>query len=129
MNLVSKTKNAILLNLGKGLSVESLCRKLNITYEDLCKEAQADAGLMSQLKRWYKRYDFIIVKEKAPKTTGTKRGSKKAKENEQETPVEETPVEETETPAETVSEENAPTETPEEPVETKEETPVEQPQE
>ena len=53
-------------HLGTGLSVDSLCKACEITYNDLCVLAQEHADLMSELKKWYKRYDFI------PKSLETK---------------------------------------------------------
>ena len=51
-------------HLGTGLSVDSLCKACEITYNDLCILAQEYADLMSELKKWYKRYDFIPQCEK-----------------------------------------------------------------
>lgn len=60
MNLSQKIKSEILKNLGCGLSVESLCAKVGITYSDLCKLAQEDVGVFNALKKWYKRYDLLL---------------------------------------------------------------------
>ena len=46
-------------HLGMGLSVENLCLACNITYNQLCELAQDHMDLYHELKKWYKRYDFI----------------------------------------------------------------------
>lgn len=45
--------------LGTGLSVENLCLACNITYNQLCELAQEHLDLYHELKKWYKRFDFI----------------------------------------------------------------------
>ena len=50
-------------NLGTGLSVESLCKKCEITYDQLCELAQEHEDLYHELKRWYKRYDFMPTRK------------------------------------------------------------------
>ena len=54
-------------NLGTGLSVDSLCKKCEITYNQLCELAQEYADLYSELKKWYKRYDFTPKVEDSAK--------------------------------------------------------------
>ena len=54
----------VLDNLGCGLSVASLCTKLDISYEELCSLAQEDTEVYNQLKRWYPKYDFLAEPKK-----------------------------------------------------------------
>lgn len=54
-------------HLGTGLSVDNLCLACNITYNQLCELAQEHLDLYHELKKWYKRYDFVPQsKESAP---------------------------------------------------------------
>lgn len=52
-----------MLKLGTGLSVDNLCIACGISYNQLCGLAQEYTELYHELKKWYKRYDFIPVKE------------------------------------------------------------------
>lgn len=54
----SKEKVNVMNHLGMGLSVDNLCKTCEITYNDLCVLAQEYPDLMSELKKWYKRYTF-----------------------------------------------------------------------
>ena len=55
-------KARIMNELGTGLSVATLCQKLGISYNELCKEAE-DLELLKELKNWYPLYDFRVKKE------------------------------------------------------------------
>lgn len=57
-----KIKRNIMDHLGCGLSVESLCKECKITYDELCALAAEHIELMYELKRWYKRCDFVVKK-------------------------------------------------------------------
>lgn len=70
----------VLDNLGCGLSVASLCAKLNISYEELCSLAQEDTEVYNQLKRWYPKYDFLAEPKKEDKPLKRQRKTKEVKE-------------------------------------------------
>lgn len=75
--------------LGCGLSVETITARLGITYEDLCKVANENPALLSQLKSWYKRYDFSYTPKKQDKSLEVKEKTpKKAKKKEEKIEVE-----------------------------------------
>ena len=61
----SAEKINVMQHLGNGLSVESLCKVCEITYNQLCQLAQDNMDLYHELKKWYKRYDFIPQTEEA----------------------------------------------------------------
>ena len=82
----------VLDNLGCGLSVASLCTKLEISYEELCSLAQEDTEVYNQLKRWYPKYDFLAEPKKEDKPLKSKKKSTKKEE-----PVVETSRNEVET--------------------------------
>ena len=67
----------VLDNLGCGLSVASLCTKLDISYEELCSLAQEDAEVYNQLKRWYPKYDFLAEHKKEDKPLKSKKKTQK----------------------------------------------------
>lgn len=56
-------QNEILRLLGCGLSVNTLCSKLNISYSSLCKAAAESMTLYNELKKWYPAYDFTVKPE------------------------------------------------------------------
>lgn len=70
----------VLDNLGCGLSVASLCTKLDISYEELCSLAQEDTGVYNQLKRWYPKYDFLAEPKKEDKPLKRQRKTQKTEE-------------------------------------------------
>lgn len=49
--------------LGTGLSVQTLCDRAGITFETLCDLAAEYPDLNTELKRWYKRYEFTVNKK------------------------------------------------------------------
>ena len=51
--------------LGTGLSVENLCKACDMTYNQLCQLAQEHLDLYHELKKWYKRFDFIPKAQEA----------------------------------------------------------------
>ena len=67
----------VLDNLGCGLSVASLCTKLEISYEELCSLAQEDTEVYNQLKRWYPKYDFLAEPKKEDKPLKRQRKTQK----------------------------------------------------
>jgi len=71
----------VLDNLGCGLSVASLCTKLNISYEELCSLAQEDTEVYNQLKRWYPKYDFLAEPKKEDKPLKRQRKTQKTEED------------------------------------------------
>ena len=70
----------VLDNLGCGLSVASLCTKLDISYEELCSLAQEDTEVYNQLKRWYPKYDFLAEPKKEDKPLKRQRKTHKTEE-------------------------------------------------
>lgn len=70
----------VLDNLGCGLSVASLCTKLDISYEELCSLAQEDTEVYNQLKRWYPKYDFLAEPKKEDKPLKRQRKTQKTEE-------------------------------------------------
>ena len=70
----------VLDNLGCGLSVASLCTKLEISYEELCSLAQEDTEVYNQLKRWYPKYDFLAEPKKEDKPLKRQRKTQKTEE-------------------------------------------------
>jgi hypothetical protein len=62
MNSLANKMNVMNL-LGKGLSVNTLLERADITMGELCELADQYPDLHSELKRWYKRYDFGLLKE------------------------------------------------------------------
>lgn len=69
-------KVKVLDSLGIGWSVQTICDKLGITYEDLCKLAQEDSEVYTQLHRWFPLYNFLDEKIE-DKPLKTKKKSKK----------------------------------------------------
>ena len=57
-SLASKMK--IMNLLGTGKSVQTLLDIMNITFDQLCELAAEYPDLHTELKRWYKRYDFTV---------------------------------------------------------------------
>ena len=57
------SKIEVMQLLGTGLSVQSLIDKVGITFDELCDLAEQYPDLHHELKRWYKRYEFIAKKE------------------------------------------------------------------
>lgn len=57
------SKMEIMQLLGTGLSVQTLLERAGITMGELCELADQYPDLHSELKRWYKRYDFGLLKE------------------------------------------------------------------
>lgn len=55
-------KVSILNELGRGYSVNTICTRLGITYNELCKEAE-DLEVYNSLKRWFPLYDFKAKEE------------------------------------------------------------------
>lgn len=62
--------------LGTGLSVQTLCDRAGITFEDLCDLAAEYPDLGIELGRWYKKYDFTS-KPKDTKPLETKENTEK----------------------------------------------------
>ena len=65
-SLASKMK--VMNLLGTGLSVRSLCERADISFDELCKLAEEYPELHRELKRWYKRYEFIVKPDKSLET-------------------------------------------------------------
>lgn len=97
-------KVSILNELGRGYSVNTICTRLGITYNELCKEAE-DLEVYNSLKRWFPLYDFKAKEE-----------VKEVKQEPKEEPV---IVEEVVEQAEELVEEPKPLETKEKPVKKK----------
>jgi len=73
-------KIKVLDSLGKGLSVRTICERLDITYEDLCKLAQEDNQVYTELKRWYPKYDFLAEPKREDKPLKSKKKTQKTQE-------------------------------------------------
>ena len=75
---MNSLKNKVLENLGKGLSVNTLCDRLNITYNDLCIVAKNEPEVDINLRKWYKKHDFtpkpLKIEEKPAKPKKKSRG-------------------------------------------------------
>lgn len=54
--------------LGTGLSVQSLIDRVGITFDQLCELAEQYPDLQRELKRWYKRYEFVVKQAKPLET-------------------------------------------------------------
>jgi hypothetical protein len=52
--------------LGCGLSVQTICERTGISFDDLCHLAEEYNELKIQLERWYPRYDFNVLPEDEP---------------------------------------------------------------
>lgn len=57
------SKLEVMQLLGTGLSVQTLVDRAGITFDQLCDLAAQYPDLHNELKRWYKRYEFIAKKE------------------------------------------------------------------
>lgn len=57
------SKLEVMQLLGTGLSVQTLVDRAGITFDQLCELAAQYPDLHHELKRWYKRYDFGLLKE------------------------------------------------------------------
>ena len=55
--------------LGCGYSVQTICDKASLTYDELCNLAEEYNELKIELIKWFPRYDFMVKpKEKKEKT-------------------------------------------------------------
>lgn len=75
----SRSKIEIMQHLGAGLSVDSLCKKCEITYDQLCELAKEHTDLYHELKKWYKRYDFMPTSKSLETKEITEDNPKKTK--------------------------------------------------
>lgn len=74
-------KIKVLDSLGKGLSVRTICERLDITYEDLCKLAQEDNQVYTELKRWFPLYNFLAEPKNEDKPLKRKAKTQKTEED------------------------------------------------
>ena len=46
--------------IGKGLSVQTICDRAGLTFDELCEVCAEHTDLEIELKKWFPKYDFTV---------------------------------------------------------------------